>query len=822
MQDAAVDRMLRVLSRSPNDGRGRRKKGKPREEGSFHLRMEEGWLSLFLLAAVVYSTIWCVQAVGWVDNLNVLTLTTLFGLVAGVLASKQYRFPSIVVHVVVMFFGLFVAFWQTAGAFHNGSFAAFAGSLGDWFNTVLHGGFGNDDSIFLFFIVTLGFVLAYTSAWLVYRTRSPWLMIIANAVVLLINLSNTTSGYIIFLVIFLLAALLLVLRFNLYESIKRWNRQGLRYSEDLGWDIMQAGALISIGILIFSWILPYGYTDPNVAQIWTVDSNPWVQLQNTWDRIISVNGGVNAANRGSFRDTLTLGGNPNLNNEIVFTVQSDDGSQYLQSTVFDTYTDRGWTISPTSNHSLKAKETNPLPVLKTRPVTQRITVVNQPALQYPYLFGAPQIVSANSPASLMQSRTTGETTAWLNQNGFITGGNTYTVTSDVSSADEASLRAIPLPKDATSTYSPSGQASADAYDPDIVRVYTQLPQGIDPQIGILAQNITRDKKAMYDKVLALETYLRANYAYDLNINKPPREEGVSWFLFRSHNRGFCNYFSSAMAVMARSLGIPARVVVGYTNGNYDTKTHQRVIRGVDAHAWTQVYFAGYGWINFEPSQSFATFSRPLPDTSGNGSGSTGNLPGGPNAPNNPQNQDPRHKIGANDSLDGSGTNASASGTDVGRSVSVAAGSLILLLLFGCILFGVWWRKLFRNLSVTSQVYGRVCMLADWAGIRLQLSNTPTEYMDKLAQAAPNEAEMLHRLGDIYTRERWAPPESPDHPKRNGDLNEIGRLWQRLQPRLFLYLARHPYFLRWGPRRLLVLWREARQRRKQHKMLYDNL
>ena len=95
-----------------------------------------------------------------------------------------------------------------------------------------------------------------------------------------------------------MASLLLLLRFNLYESIKRWRQQGLRYADDLGWDVMQAGALISIGILIFSWFLPYGYTNDAASQIWSADANPWVQLQNTWDRIISLSGPGSQTNHG--------------------------------------------------------------------------------------------------------------------------------------------------------------------------------------------------------------------------------------------------------------------------------------------------------------------------------------------------------------------------------------------------------------------------------------------------------------------------------------------------------------------------------------------
>src|SRR5260370_40667276 len=77
-----------------------------------------------------------------------------------------------------------------------------------------------------------------------------------------------------------------------------------------------------------------------------------------------------------------------------------------------------------------------------------------------------------------------------------------------------------------------------------------------------------------------------------------------------------------MAMMARELGIPARVVEGYTNGKYNAKQNQWVIRGTDAHSWVQIYFAGYGWVNFEPSANFATFTRPV--VSSNSVNTTGN------------------------------------------------------------------------------------------------------------------------------------------------------------------------------------------------------
>ncbi len=823
MRDAAVERLAKLISdRSDNDDSGGKglRSHRPLE---IHIGLAEGWFSLFLVATVVYTTIWSVQAVGWVDHLNILTLTTALGLIGGVLAAKQQLFPRIPVHVVAIGFGLLLAFWQTAGAFYGGDLAALAHGIHNWFVTVQNGGTGDDDSIFLFFIVALSFILAYTSAWLVYHTRSPWLMIVANAVVLLINLSNVDSGFVIFLIVFLMASLLLLLRFNLYESVRRWRRQGLRYADDLGWDVMQAGALISIGILLLSWLLPYGYVQAQAAQLWTVSANPWVQLQNTWDRVISVSGGINPSNRGNFRETLVMGGNPNLNHDLVFTVQSDDASQYLASLSYDTYTDHGWIVGPASSLPIKTNQPFPSSAMLTHTINQKITVVEPPGEQYPFLFGATDIISANLPASLLINQASGVTMAWLSRNGALNGGTSYNLVSAVSSADVGTLRTVPLPKDAPRTLPPNDEpVPPNYYNPAILNTYLQLPKDLDPAIGALATRITAKAPTMYDKAVALESYLRDNFTYSVNVHRPSNEEGVEWLLFHSDKKAYCNYFASAMAIMARTLGIPARVVAGYTNGQPDSKhAHQRLVYGTDAHAWTQIYFAGYGWINFEPSPSFQPFARPEKNQfpiSSTGGGSSAGVPGlGLQAGKF------RHSPELNDSGAGNLGTQSDGAQQLRQHIGMAFGGLVLLILFACVVFGIWWMRLFRRYSLSMQLYGRVCLLASWAGINLRPAQTPYEYMRELARSTPGDAELLEQLGDIYVRDQWADPESIDHPRRSGEINKLPMLWKRLQPHLFLYLLRHPYFLRWLPQRAASFLRSRLQsRRAQHLSIEDEV
>src|SRR6266849_10798614 len=390
MQDASLERLSRIIGESHQDDSNNKKRLQPRDALSrIHIRLAEGWFSLFLLVTLVYSTIWSVQVAQWVDHLGILTLTTAVGLLIGLIAAKQRRLPRLLVHPLAILFGLLLSFWQTAGADYGGNVGALLNGIHQWIVLALAGGTSADDSIFLFFITALGFLLAYTSAWLLYRTRSPWLLIIANAVVLLINLSNIEDGYIVFLVVFLVASLLLVLRFNLYESSASWKRLGLRCADDLGWEFMQAGALISIGVLIFACLLPWGYSYDVAAHIWSADNNPWVQIENTWNRLISVNGGVNASNHGNFTDTLVLGGNPNLNNDIVFTVKTSDGTQYLESLSYDTYNGRaGWSVGSTEALALQPNSIASNSSQDLSAVHQEITVVNPPGEQLPYLFGA--------------------------------------------------------------------------------------------------------------------------------------------------------------------------------------------------------------------------------------------------------------------------------------------------------------------------------------------------------------------------------------------------------------------------------------------------
>ncbi|WP_103108334.1 DUF4129 domain-containing transglutaminase family protein [Brevibacillus reuszeri] len=154
------------------------------------------------------------------------------------------------------------------------------------------------------------------------------------------------------------------------------------------------------------------------------------------------------------------------------------------------------------------------------------------------------------------------------------------------------------------------QAGTD-YPRDIRERYLQLPATLPPRVKELAQTVTKDAKTPYEKVRAIENYLRSSgkYKYETKDVPVPQEgqDFVDHFLFDSM-RGYCDHFSTSMAVMLRTLDIPTRWVKGFAPGERvgtDAQNNEIMeIRNKDAHSWVEVYFPGHGWIPFEATSTF--------------------------------------------------------------------------------------------------------------------------------------------------------------------------------------------------------------------------
>ncbi len=124
---------------------------------------------------------------------------------------------------------------------------------------------------------------------------------------------------------------------------------------------------------------------------------------------------------------------------------------------------------------------------------------------------------------------------------------------------------------------------------------------ISERTAALAESIVQGAPTDYDKAARLEHFLMTSYPYDLNVGPlPPGRDAVDYFLFEQQ-AGYCAHFATAMAVMARHVGLPARVAAGYLPGYIDTLTGAHIVRVGDAHAWVEIYFQEHGWVAFDPT-----------------------------------------------------------------------------------------------------------------------------------------------------------------------------------------------------------------------------
>ncbi|HNO95290.1 MAG TPA: transglutaminase-like domain-containing protein, partial [Anaerolineales bacterium] len=154
------------------------------------------------------------------------------------------------------------------------------------------------------------------------------------------------------------------------------------------------------------------------------------------------------------------------------------------------------------------------------------------------------------------------------------------------------------------------QSATTEYPDAILEHYLGLPPALPERVRYLALDITNGKNTPYEKTKAIENYLRSNYPYDLNVPAPPADrDAVDYFLF-DLKKGYCDYYATAMVVLARANGIPARFVSGYSPGTYDAPNAQYVVRELNAHSWAEVYFPGIGWVEFEPTASVPEINRP--------------------------------------------------------------------------------------------------------------------------------------------------------------------------------------------------------------------
>ena len=272
-------------------------------------------------------------------------------------------------------------------------------------------------------------------------------------------------------------------------------------------------------------------------------------------------------------DDVTAGGPINLSPDVRFVVRSPSQHRWRVGALA-TYTGDGWTRTGLSRPYLGALDG---PVGSNRTVVQRYSLrtaaTDLPAAAYP-------VDVRNISSSSVDVTSTGTLTA----DGRLPNGTNYTIESRVPSATVSELRA----------------AGTD-YPLSIEERYTALPRSSVPErVYNLTDQVTSQSSNPFESARAIESYLEDNKEYSQNVSAPSSTM-ADGFLFEM-DAGYCTYFAGTMATMLRTQGIPARVAVGYSSGQY-VGNDTWVVRGTDAHAWVEVYFPDTGWVEFDPTPS---------------------------------------------------------------------------------------------------------------------------------------------------------------------------------------------------------------------------
>lgn len=415
------------------------------------------------------------------------------------------------------------------------------------------------------FLVGASFAIwavAFLADWAAFRLRTPGEALLPSvAILIFIGLFGLDDGRLRHVTFYFAAALAFLLAHRAAARVSTGNWLG-------GSTGRAYGALVSVGAVVALLALLVGVRGAPAL--------PWSDQAAVFEwRTIGDNG---PGSRKVISPLVDIRGRMVDQQDIeMFTVRADSGS-YWRLTSLDRYNGGVWT----SEGDYRSAGGD-LPVSfpsdgDSKLVTQDFTITNLSGLWLPTAY---QAVSFENTSEIGVSYEPDAAT-------LIVGGSVergeeaiqYTVQS-----------LVPQPNSDFLT-----QLNAD----DIDAKYLALPDGFSPMARQVAQDLTTGFEGEYDKAIALQNFFRNEFEYDINVAPGHSERVIEQFL---ENRvGYCEQFAGTFAAMARSIGLPSRVAVGFTTGDRDeTEPDLFRVRGEHGHAWPEIFLNGAGWVAFEPT-----------------------------------------------------------------------------------------------------------------------------------------------------------------------------------------------------------------------------
>ena len=736
----------------------------------YRLRFRAGWsgLPIFVIMALVYPL--SLQQADWVELSKHFTTVALAAIVFGTVVGNSSLRPLRAAGLGAAIGGIAVVL-LTMSAMDGGMTRRTAVALGvdvnTWLTQVLAGEAARGQTVFTLFLGASVWSVGFMGAYALSRSGRIWEAIAFNGVCLTLNASLALTNLKMDLVVFSACALVLMLRTHIAVLQERWEQRNIQPTGEMDWRVLRGGltwtvVLILIALFTTSYLTP-SFASETLDGAFNVFEGPYQRVETEWQRFFAGVSGPSRLRGVTFSDAIRLGQSPNLGESTVMIVDAGQG-RFWRAIAYDFYTGQGW-------RTTEVDRTDKVTADKFL-MRERFEATFE--VREPYgnrLFAANEPLKANVPAQFLtgDDRSFSSGVRALEQR---QASETYTVTSYVSIADKGTLRRAPA-----------------AIPESIKREYLQTPSTLPQRVRDLARKVIEGKDNSYDKAEAVESFLRTSYRYAPVVRPPPPgRDPVDYFLF-DLKEDFCEYFASSMVMMLREVGVPARLVEGFTSGTFDPTIGKYVVKQVNAHAWVEAYFPTYGWIEFEPTPSETPFLRAEEPSNANGSGNGSDSSDADLPERDPADRGERLDEGAD--VSGSGADASALPIDPRPALGALAVMLLALLAF---VLRFEWR--FRGLSPIEASWGKARLLASYVGHPSRPSETTYEFADALGRAMPEVQTPIRAIADARVRERYAPNGANDEDRERAEdawwrlaRELVGQLPQRIVRALSKLLPR---------------------------------
>lgn len=476
-----------------------------------------------------------------------------------------------------------------------------------------------DPLLFIVFITIIFWIISLTAGYALTRSGNFVRAVLPGGIVLFIlQLYDPGSpARLIFLIAYFFLGLLLLGRLAYARERLFWKEQKIWVSSESATDLNITILITALLLVFLIWAVPVSQQPLLEAKIvWDKVTQPLQQTRrDLGNAVAGLAGSPSVRTDDYYGDFLALGQQASGDARVLFTVSlpftQNVTRNYWRVRTYDTYQNGEWQTRSVSGQGVSAAHLINSADAQGLPTGEFVFKIPQANLGLLVTPSRPVWISHAAIMSYFPLQG-GELEPILFQvDPPIRAGEEYKVHAALSNPTLAQLI-----------------AAGNLYPSWVTDRYLQLPANLPPAISALALQIAAGADTPYAKAVAITQYLRDTIRYTKTVPPaPPGEDTLVWFLFDTR-AGFCNYYATAEVVMLRVLGIPARLAVGYAQGEYQPPD-LRIVRQEDAHAWPEVYFPTVGWVEFEPTVSQAPLDRPsgVPSTSPGGPGS-GQLSGG--------------------------------------------------------------------------------------------------------------------------------------------------------------------------------------------------